>query len=171
MDPEPLHVLAADDSSEDQLAVRQLLTGAHDRTGALIATVLDTIPIGVIVLDAELRLLQGNGALAAILGRPVAALLGQPLPLRWPELAAPCAQVLATGQPADPLDLVVASPDAAAPPRIWEVCVQPLTLPDSELPRLCLTLQEVTAQRMALNAVGLVTWEWRSAPTSRTCPP
>jgi CheY-like chemotaxis protein len=74
------------------------LTRERDQTLALLTTMLDTLPVGVIVLDGDLHIQRGNPALATVLGQPAASLHGQALPQLWlklaVELAAPCAQVL-----------------------------------------------------------------------------
>jgi CheY-like chemotaxis protein len=116
---------------------------------ALFTTMVDTIPVCVSMLDPELRIIQVNAAMAAMLGHPAAALRGQWFAERWPDLAqslAPrCAQVLATGQPTDSYALLALSPDAGATPRIWHVSMHLLALPGTGAPGLCLVLHTAGA--------------------------
>ncbi|NTU81104.1 MAG: PAS domain S-box protein, partial [Chloroflexales bacterium] len=150
----------------------------RDHTLALLTALLDTLPVGVAVLDQELRVIRANTALATLLGAPAVALVRQPLPALWPTLAGPltplCAQALATGQPAGPLEVVAASPAGAGEPQAWQVGLYPLAMPGTGGPGLALVVGELTAQleartalalseqrlRQALDAGGLVAWEW-----------
>lgn len=149
------------------------LARERDHTSALLSSMLEALPIGAAVVDADLRLIQANAVLATMLNRPPAALHEQPLSTLWPDLAAllaePCAQTLATGCPSGSLELA-----DAATSRVWQADVHPLTLPDAGAPGFCLTIVEVTAQRKAdaalrannqrlrhaLAAANLVAWEW-----------
>ncbi|NTU79661.1 MAG: PAS domain-containing protein [Chloroflexales bacterium] len=154
------------------------LTRERDRTLALLTTMLDTLPIGVSLLDADLRLLHVNAAMATALGAPGQALVGQRFPVCRGNLAAAlasyCAQVLATGQPIGPLEIVTTTLGAAAEPHTWQVGLYPLCLPATGQPGLGLVVQELTALvqataasqaqaqwlRLALDAAQLVAWEW-----------
>ena len=162
---------------EHAMAVVQF-TRERDRTMALLTTVLDTLPTGVVVLDAALHILRVNHTLTVLFDRPATALYGQPLaalnPTLAASLAAPCAQVLATGEPSGPFEVVTTSSADGALPRIWQISLRPLTLPTTGTAGLCLVIHEVTAQhqanaalqaneqrlRLALDAAKLVAWEW-----------
>ncbi|NTU85100.1 MAG: response regulator, partial [Chloroflexales bacterium] len=170
--PERLHL-----SIQRAIATARLVR-ERDQARALLTAMLNTLPVGVAALDVELRILQPNPALADLLGRPAAALRGQLLLDHWPEhaasLAAARAQVLRTGQPAGPLDLVVAGPEPGAPVRTWQASLHPLALADGPAPGFCLVVQEVTALaqanatlhageqrlRLALDAAKSSVWEW-----------
>jgi len=70
----------------------------HTQHVALLSAMLDTLTAGVVVLDADQRIVELNAALAHLLNRPMNTLRGQQwLPL-WPEIAPlleqPCAQLL-----------------------------------------------------------------------------
>ncbi len=133
------------------------LARERDRTFALLTTMLDTLPLGVAVLDHELRVVQVNRTLSALLGRPALALHAQPLADLWPELVTPlaahCAYVQATGQPTGPHELVAGLPAALERPRVWQTSAYPLVLPGSGAAGLCLVVQEVTGQRQASAAL------------------
>ncbi|MEI8306127.1 MAG: response regulator [Chloroflexales bacterium] len=108
-------------------------TQAHDL--ALLTTMIDVIPVGVSVLDQELRFLQMNAAMATLLGYPAVTLRGQRFADLWPDMAralAPhCAQVLATSTPAGPYAVLAPRPNTGiSPHNIWQASVQPLALPD-----------------------------------------
>jgi CheY-like chemotaxis protein len=142
--------------------VRTTRARAYDL--ALLSTMLDTLPIGVGVLDHELRFIQGNATLATLLDLPAATLRGQRFTDVWPDMAltlAPhCTYMLATSQPTSPHTMLVPGPHAedvqtvwplslymCAPsphagdvPRLWHVNVQLLTLPDMGTPGLCLVI-------------------------------
>ncbi len=130
----------------------------RNRTQVLLATMLDIIPVGVAMLDENLHTLHLNLALTTLLGRPAAELLGQPITALWPAMAerlAPhCAQVLATGQPTGPYDVVAPSPGAEAPTRIWQISIHPLMLPETGALGLRLVIQEMTAMHQASAAAA-----------------
>ena len=129
------------------------LARERNRTHALLATVFDTIPVGVAVLDQALQILHINTVLAALLGHPVAVVCGQGLSALWPALAESlipyAAQMLATGHLVGPYELVAISPTSEAQPHTWQISVRLLTLPDTGAQGLCLAVQDVTALRQA----------------------
>ncbi|NTU79788.1 MAG: PAS domain-containing protein, partial [Chloroflexales bacterium] len=139
---------------------------------ALLISLLDTLPVGVTVLDEGLSILRVNPALAALLGRPAAVLLGQSLPALWPAVAPHCALALATDQPDGPRQVAAASPDTGG--AVWQISLYRLALPDTGAPGLCLVAREVDARRhadaalhsneqrlrLALEVAQLTAWEW-----------
>ncbi|NTV99988.1 MAG: response regulator [Oscillochloris sp.] len=80
--PERLH-LAIQHTTATVRLIRE-----RDQALALLTTTLDIIPIGVAVLDSELRIEHMNPALAKLLGYPAGLLHGQSLLTYWPDLAA-----------------------------------------------------------------------------------
>ena len=149
----------------------------HDPSVALLTTVLDTLPVGVTVLDEELRIAQINMALATLLGYPTTDLAGERLRAHWPELATAltpyCTQVLTSGLPVV-AQVLAATPRNAPDRRRWQINLYPLVLPDTETPQLCLIIHDMTVQRcgnatseanaqrlrLALDATQLSAWEW-----------
>jgi len=125
----------------------------RDQAHALLATVFDTIPVGVVVLDHELQILHINTILANLMGHPIAGLCGQGLPALWPALAESliphAAQMLATGHVSDLYELIATSPISAANLHTWQISVRVLTLPNTGAQGLCLAVQDVTALREA----------------------
>ncbi|NTW00842.1 MAG: response regulator [Oscillochloris sp.] len=116
---------------------------------ALLTMMVDAIPVGVGVLDADLRILQANATLEALLGHPTATLRGQRFAELWPDLAralAPhCAQMLATGQPAGSHAVWAASPITHRAPCVWQASIQVLALPERGEPGLFLTIHPTWA--------------------------
>ena len=166
LDSLPKGMLTAEDLS---LTIQRAVTDVRTTRAraydlALLSTMLDTLPIGVGVLDHELRFIQGNATLATLLDLPAATLRGQRFTDVWPDMAltlAPhCTYMLATSQPTSPHTMLVPGPHAedvqtvwplslymCAPsphagdvPRLWHVNVQLLTLPDMGTPGLCLVI-------------------------------
>ena len=80
----------------------------HSQHAALLSAMLDTLTAGVVVLDADQRIVELNAALAHLLNRPIATLRGQPWLSLWPEIAPlleqPCTQLL-HGTPFGDLEL------------------------------------------------------------------
>ncbi|NTU83454.1 MAG: PAS domain-containing protein, partial [Chloroflexales bacterium] len=124
------------------------LVRERNQTLALLTTVLDTLPVGITVLDPELRILRINAALAELLGHPAAALLGQPLPACWPALAAPlappCARVL-RGEPFRDLELCLPAADARDP-RWLSFSGTPVPGADGASMLGLITAQDITAR-------------------------
>ena len=154
------------------------LAREREHTFALMALALDTLPVGVLVLDHALCVIQVNRTLTTLLQCPTSALAGQPLVALWPELAPPlaplCAHVLATGAPIDAHDVIAVGLAGELAPHIWQTSIHPLTLPTTGRLGLCLVMQDVTVQRqlnaaleaseyrfrLALDATQIIAWEW-----------
>lgn len=164
--PERLHLTIQHATTTVRLARER------DDTLALLTTVLNTLPLGVTVLDPELRIIQANTTLTRLLDRSAATLRGQPLPALWPELAtllAPyCAQVLTTGQPVLAYEVQVSIPGAPAKYRVWQTSLHPLILPSTATPGLCLTIEDVTVRRQTEAALRTSTTKLYSALESMT---
>ncbi len=114
---------------------------------ALLTTIVDTIAVGVLVLDQALRIRQVNATLVALLGQPAAALCGQRLPDLYPDLAVSlalhCSQVLATGSMSGSGQYEVVAPCPHA--GVWRVSVQLVALPDAGAPGFCLLIHAASA--------------------------
>lgn len=133
------------------------LTRERDQTMAMLSTVLDTLPVGVLVLDAGLRVHQVNPAMAAILGRPVATLPGYTLAQLWPalaeDLAGLCAQVI-RGARFSELELRV--PAEMGDDEYWlSFSGTPIRGTDGSGPLALITIQDITARWQAEAALSL----------------
>ena len=133
------------------------LTRERDQSLALLTTVLATLPVGVMLLDADLHIQRSNPALLAVLGQPTAALHGQALPQFWPglalELAAPCAQVL-RGVPFSEREIALpATADHAA--RCLAVSGTPLHDPNGTSLLILLTVQDITERKRERDDIAL----------------
>ena len=73
-------------------------TREYTQRVALLRAMLDTLTAGVVILDADQRIVELNAALAHLLDRPMHTLRGQQWLSLWPEIAPlleqPCAQLL-----------------------------------------------------------------------------
>ncbi|NTU81994.1 MAG: PAS domain-containing protein, partial [Chloroflexales bacterium] len=132
----------------------------YARAAAEHAARLDSLlahaPVGISLLDTELRFQQINAYLAAINGLPREAhlgrTLGEVLPALAPELEARYGQVLATGEPL--LDVEVRGETPAAPgvPRVWRASYFPVRAATGPLLGVGVVLIEMTAQWQAEQA-------------------
>jgi PAS domain S-box-containing protein len=99
-------------------------------TGALLKELFDRAPVGVAVLDQELRYLYVNGALAKLNGVPVEEHLGQALEDVLPDLAAEARDafnlVLRSEQPLRDWEITGETPAARGEERHWLENVYPL---------------------------------------------
>ena len=113
----------------------------------------DTAPVGLCVLDRDLRFLRINDRLAEINGLPVAAHLGRTVREALPSLAAtvePLFQrVLTTGEPL--LNLEIAGETQAQPgvPRVWREHFHPLKDASGQVIGINVTVEEITALKQA----------------------
>ena len=127
--------------SEEQLQARL----------AEIEAVYRSAPVGLCVLDADLRYVRINALLAEINGLPVEAHLGRTVREIVPQLAdfiePRLREVIRTGQPV--LDLEVRGETPARPgvERIWVVTYYPLTAADGRVNGINIAVEEVTEQR------------------------
>ena len=105
----------------EELARRQL---------AEIQAYYDTAPVGLFVLDTELRYLRINERLAAVNGQPVAAHLGRTVRELLPDLADSVEplfhQVIATGEPVLNLEITEKTATRPGGQRVWRADYYPL---------------------------------------------
>jgi PAS domain S-box-containing protein len=128
----------------------------HEETLAQLDSLLDHTPIGLGFVDAQLRFVRANNALAAVNGQPARAHIGRPLREISP-LAAALAeplmeQVLATGQPILGYEL---NADSAATPglrRTFLLNYYPIALHDHPIWGVGMALMEITERRQAEEA-------------------
>ena len=118
-----------------------------------IETIYNAAPIGLCVLDQDLRFVRINGKLAAMNGMPVAEHLGRTVDEVLPALAATVVprlrRVLETGEPA--LGLEIGGETAAEPgvERVWLEHWYPLRARDGHVVGINIAVEEVTQQRRA----------------------
>jgi PAS domain S-box-containing protein len=93
----------------------------REETLALLDTLTGSAPVGIYVVDRELRYVRINEAQARIVGRAPAELPGRPIAEVAPEVSRQVGpvlkRVLATGQPVT--DVEVTRHDSTGPPRIF----------------------------------------------------
>jgi PAS domain S-box-containing protein len=142
-----------------------------------------TAPIGLGVLDTELRFVRVNERLAEMNGLPAQAHVGHTVRELLPGLAdqaeAVLQQVLRTGQPVHDLEVHGTTPAQPGVERIWVEQFTPLHDDQGRLVQIGVVAQEVTEQRraqaelqrgqamlaVAMEAAGLAVWEW-DVPTN-----
>ncbi|HEY1226831.1 MAG TPA: PAS domain-containing protein, partial [Ramlibacter sp.] len=143
-----------------------------------LTSIYDTAPIGLAVLDTDLRFLRVNRRLAEInglspeehLGRTVAELL----PDLGPQAEHVLRTILATGQPLRDVEVRGQTPARPGVDRVWIEQFTPLKDDAGRVVAISIVAEEVTESRrlqrelhvgerrlsLALQAARLVMWEW-----------
>ncbi len=117
-----------------------------------------TAPVGLCLLDRDLRYVRINERLAEIHGRPAAEHIGRRVREVIPHLAEAVEpslrRVLATGKPE--LDVEVQGTTAAEPDRIrtWLVSYYPIRSPKGKVSGLSIAVREVTERQRAEEALA-----------------
>lgn len=142
-------------------------------------SIYQTAPIGLAVLDTDLRFLRINERLAEMNGLPVEAHLGRTVGELLPDLAdqaeALLRRVLDTGRPIRDLEVRGETPARPGVERIWREQITPLRNEAGMIDRLSVVAEEITEQRraeellresrqnleLAMDAAGQAMWEWR----------
>jgi len=142
-------------------------------------SIYHTAPVGLGVLDTNLRFLRVNERLAEMNGLPVEAHIGRTVQELLPDLAmqaeAMLQRVLETGEPIRNIEIRGETPAQPGVQRIWMEQVTPLRDDNGRITRLSVVAEEITAQRraeealqriqeslsLAMDAAGLAQWEWR----------
>jgi PAS domain S-box-containing protein len=136
--------LAAEVQEAEQLVRRQL---------AEIEAIYDAAPVGLSVLDKELRFLRINERLAEINGVPREAHLGRTVREMLPQLAdfvEPLFQrVLDTGEPLLGIEVVGETPAQPGLRRYWLEHYHPLRLASGEVTGVNVTVEEITERKHA----------------------
>jgi PAS domain S-box-containing protein len=120
---------------------------------AVLESIYRNAPIGLCMVDGELRYTRVNHRLAAIQGRPVEDHIGKRIGEVVPDLAeemeASCCKVLETGEPI--LDLVVHGATEAEPQvrKYWLVRYHPVESGSGSPQGVILILQDITERRKA----------------------
>jgi PAS domain S-box-containing protein len=141
-------------------------------------SIYQTAPIGLAVLDTDLRFIRINERLAEINGLPVEAHLGRTVREVLPDLAdqaeAVLRRVLETGRPVRDLEIRGQTPAQPGIERVWREQFTPLRNAQGEVDRLSIVAEEITEQRraeealrhsrenleLAMEAAGQAMWEW-----------
>ncbi|MCG8608662.1 sigma 54-interacting transcriptional regulator, partial [bacterium] len=116
-----------------------------------------TAPVGLCLLDTELRFVRLNERLAAINGRPVADHIGKTIKEVIPEIADKIKpvfdEVIESGEPA--LDLEVRGVTLAEPgvERDWVVSYYPIKTTDGRVAGVSAVVQEITQRKQAERAL------------------
>ena len=130
-----------------------------------IELIYDSAPIGLGVLDRDLRYVRVNARLAEINGLPVAAHIGKTLREVVPDLADEIEprmrRLLQTGEPV--LDIEVSGETGAQPgvERTWIGSWLPLRGADGQIGAISVVAMDVTDERNALAALAESRERWR----------
>jgi len=135
-------------------------------------------PVGLGVLDEELRFLRVNDRLAEMNGVPAAEHIGrlvtEVLPNLDPRLVDMLRGVLATGEPLRDVEVRGETPAQPGVQRVWIEQIGPMRDGAGRINALSVVAEEVTARRqaeaslkrseetlsLAMEAAGLAVWEW-----------
>jgi PAS domain S-box-containing protein len=133
---------------EDEVHARQLKELENIYSGA---------PVGLCVLDSQLRYLRINQALAAINGLPVedhiGRTLGEALPALAPQLEPVLRSVLESGNPRLNIEIQGATPSQPGVQRTWLANYYPLLGADGRILGVNAVVQEITAIRREQEAL------------------
>ena len=115
--------------------------------------IYETAPVGLCLLDTELRYVRINARLAAINGKPASAHIGRRLREVIPELAAtlepPLQQILRTGEPVLDLEIHGNTPSEPEAERFWLCSFHPVKSADGRVRGITCAVQDVTALKRA----------------------
>jgi PAS domain S-box-containing protein len=123
---------------------------------ALLDRVLDGSPIGIVVLDRELRFLRVNTRAAAMFGvdehEHAGQLVGMVLPRMFAEIKDILADIIAGGAPHVAVETSAPKIGAVTPPRLYLAYYYPLAADESVIGVGCMFI-DVTEQRTAEGAL------------------
>jgi PAS domain S-box-containing protein len=144
-----------------------------------LSSIYDTAPVGLAVLDTNLRFLRINERLAALNGRSVGDHIGRTVAEVVPDVApqaeAVLRRILATGEPLRDVEIRGQVPSMPGVERVWLEQFTPLRDETGRIVAISVVAEEVTGKRdleeqvrkgqerlaLALEAARLVMWEWR----------
>lgn len=146
---------------------RDAIEGVTEEQSRLfLETMVACAPVGLAVVDLELRYIHINEALAAINGLPRHAHLGRKLrdvvPELWPILEPHCRGVLETGQPVLNLEITGTTPLQAGVIRQFLVSYYPLRDGSGVMQGVGITVVETTENRRAHQALRASEQRYRS---------
>jgi signal transduction histidine kinase len=126
---------------------------AHAERTALLDTIFEVVPVGIVLFDTELRFVRINQALAAIDGRSAATYQGRAtvdMQAQFARLLEPLLRnVLVNGEPIRDLPLHGATSTAPASARDWQASFYPVRGPDGSLTGVAVVVSENTGRHQA----------------------
>jgi len=133
------------------LSARRAARAGEAEADARIRAIYDTAPLGIAMLDPQLRFLVANGAMAAIAGHPDADPQGRPLAQFMPAALVPGLAALLRGalkRPGALVDTVLDGEATTDQGRSWLAMARADREADAP-PTLILLLQDITERRRA----------------------
>lgn len=123
--------------------------------------------LGLLILDAELRFLRLNQALAEMNGYSIEAHLGQPLPDLLPDLAPTLVpiliQIIETGEPVSNLEISGYTSKQPDTLRHWLTALFPITNAAGQVIAIGGSVREVTEFRQLLEQLREHEFNWKTA--------
>ncbi|MCI0407603.1 MAG: PAS domain-containing protein, partial [Acidobacteria bacterium] len=138
----------------------------------------EAVPVGLCVVDRELRYLRINERLARLNGAPAARHLGRTIQEMIPEMAPlvepAVRQVLATGQPIVNVEVRKGKPNGPDGEKCWLVSYHPLKDPEGSIQGVISVVEDISERRsaearlreseqrfaLAIGASGVGVWDW-----------
>ncbi len=112
-----------------------------------------TAPVGLALLDRDLRFMRINEWLAAMNGKPVEAHVGRTLEEVFPEIAPQVIpwirQVIETGEPVIDVEVAGTTPTEPGVEKCWRVSYHPLKDRDGTVHRISTVVQDITEHKQA----------------------
>jgi PAS domain S-box-containing protein len=141
---------------------------------AEIEAIYQGAPVGLCVLDRDLRWVRINDRLAEINGPPAEAHIGRHitelLPELSPEVEPMFRRILETGEPLLGVEVTGETPARPGVQRVWIESFRPLRSPDGEIVGVNITAEEVTEQRkvelLRETFIGMLSHELRTPMTT-----
>lgn len=134
---------------------------------AALASLFDTAPIGLCILDPEYRYIRINQTLADLNCQPVAAHIGRTvhevLPHLAPSIEPLFARVLASGEIIRDAEIVEERPPDEGGRRIWRASYFPVRQADGTFGGVGIVTNDITAYRQATEALRLSEERFRVA--------
>jgi PAS domain S-box-containing protein len=128
---------------------------AHEKEQALATLngLVASAPVGIAILDSEMRYQKVNGVLAKINGRTLEEHLGQKvadvIPALYPQAAALFERVMETNQPIPEAILEGATATGPGVKRVFREGWFPIARPENKVSAVGVIVQEITEQRRA----------------------
>jgi PAS domain S-box-containing protein len=149
--------------------LRERRTALHNVLSEL-AGLLENAPIGVALLDRNLRYLRINPYLASINGLPVEAHIGRHVFELLPDLRGPLAplfkEVLTTGKPIVNMEVTGAAPADPDRKLYWRAHYYPLRDEEGAIVAVGIIADDITERRMAEAALAVRTAELEVVPAT-----
>lgn len=136
------------------LAREQAAREEARRATALLDSLMAAAPLGLGILDRELRYVRVNEVLAALNARPVKEHLGRSVwevvpPSVWPQLPQTFRDILETGRPVSGLEVSAMPPSSPGEVRWWSANFYPVRRDDGWILGIGAVLVEITGRKRA----------------------